>query len=340
MKRIIIGILVIVIYLSGCNQESTNTEKKLTIYSPHPLEFIDPIIGEYENNTGITVKVISAGTGELLSRIESEKNEPVADVLWGGSLSILENHLYLFEPYLSDNEEAALYKNEDGYITRFTLVPSIIMINENLLGDIEIKGFKDLLNPALQGKIAFADPSKSSSSYEHLINQLMVMGKDDIEAGWEYVRKLNTTMNGKILDNSRDVYRGVAEGEYYVGLTFEDPAAQYIQSGVPIKIVYPSEGTIVRPDGIAIISDSNRMEEAKDFIDFLTSYEIQTYIASELNRRSIRNDVSPAKGLATFDKMSTMDIDSQWSVEEREAILKKYFRLLEMINTETGEVIN
>ena len=38
--------------------------KNLVVYCPHPLEFIDPIVAEFEDETGIQVDVVAAGTGE------------------------------------------------------------------------------------------------------------------------------------------------------------------------------------------------------------------------------------------------------------------------------------
>ena len=70
------------------------------------------------------------------------------------------------------------------------------MINTNLIGDVKVEGYEDLLNPALKGKIAFADPSKSSSSYEHLINMLYAMGNGDPDKGWDYVEKLCRNLDG------------------------------------------------------------------------------------------------------------------------------------------------
>jgi iron(III) transport system substrate-binding protein len=51
--------------------------KELVIYCPHPIEFIDPIVSEFEKQTGITVEVITAGTGELLKRVEAEASNPL-----------------------------------------------------------------------------------------------------------------------------------------------------------------------------------------------------------------------------------------------------------------------
>ena len=34
----------------------------------------------------------------------------------------------------------------------------------------------------------------------------------------------------------RDRYKGVADGEYLVGLSYEDPCAQLVKDGAPVKI--------------------------------------------------------------------------------------------------------
>ena len=175
---------------TDASTETTTAAAKLTgdlvIYCPHPLEFIEPLVNEFESITDIKVEVIAAGTGELLKRVESEQANPLGDIFWGGSLSTMTPQMELFEDYQSANEEFVQegMKNVEGPLTRFTDIPSVLMVNTDLIGDIEINGYEDLLNPALKGKIAMCDPSKSSSSYEHLINMLYAMGNGDPEAGW------------------------------------------------------------------------------------------------------------------------------------------------------------
>lgn len=317
---------------TSCEEEIIlASDDALVVYSPHPLEFIDPIIGEFENETGITVKVIVAGTGELLNRIESESDDAVADVLWGGSLSTLRSEANLFDEYVSANEAYALFKNESQQITRFTVMPSVIMINTNIVGDITINGYKDLLNPELKGKIAYADPSKSSSSFEQLINQLKAMGENDIEDGWRYVEELTKNLDNNLLDSSSAVYNGVVQGKFIVGLTFEEPAAMFIKSGAPVKIVYPEEGTIIRPDGIGIIKDAKNYEYATKFVDFLTSRDTQILIANELNRRPIRKDIEQTKNLVALEDMRIIDDDVQWAAENKDIIIERYLNIFKKV---------
>ena len=187
-KKVIAAVaasLVLGTALSGCGggggggkQAAKAGDNSLLIYRPHPLAFINPLVEEFEKESGVKVEVIAAGTGELLKRVESEKANPLGDIFWGGSLNTMKPKAALFENYTSVNEDhiQPAFKNTEGPMTRFTDIPSVIMINTNLIGDVKVEGYEDLLNPALKGKIAFADPSKSSSSYEHLINMLYAMG--------------------------------------------------------------------------------------------------------------------------------------------------------------------
>lgn len=42
-------------------------------------------------------------------------------------------------------------------MTRFTDIPSVLMVNTNLLGGMKIQGYEDLLDERLKGKIAMCD---------------------------------------------------------------------------------------------------------------------------------------------------------------------------------------
>ena len=301
-------------------------ENKVVIYCPHPLAFINPLVEEFEKQSGVKVEVVAAGTGELLKRVESEKSNPLADIFWGGSLSTMKPKAALFEEYRSANEDHVqkAFKNEEGSITRFTDIPSVIMINTNLIGDVKVEGYEDLLNPALKGRIAFADPSKSSSSYEHLINMLYAMGNGDPDKGWDYVTKLAKNLDGKLLSGSSAVYKGVADGEYAVGLTFEEGGAKYVADGAPVKLVYMKEGVISKPDGIYIIKNAKHMENAKKFIDFITSKEAQTLITQKLHRRSVRDDVAAPVGLLPKAEINSINDEEEVVNKNKKAWLDKF----------------
>ncbi|TXJ36637.1 ABC transporter substrate-binding protein [Brachyspira aalborgi] len=326
MKKII-SILIVLSLCFGCSSEKSESSNALVIYCPHPLDFINPLVDDFKaKNPGINVDVIAAGTGELLKRVESEKDNPLGDILWGGSLNTIRLKMDLFENYTSTNEVniAEFYKNVEGPITRFTTIPSVLMVNTNLSKNIKIECYEDLLNPALKGKIACADPSASSSAFEHLVNMLYAMGNGNPEKGWDYIRKFCANLDGKLLSGSSAVYKGVADGEYTVGLTFEEGGANYVVSGSPVKLVYMKEGVVFKADGIYIIKNAKNMENAKKFVDYATSYDAQKTINEKLNRRSVRDDLPPSEILLSVDKINVIKDDDATVEANKQNWLNKF----------------
>jgi iron(III) transport system substrate-binding protein len=315
---------------SGHSQSPEPLSRNLVVYCPHPKDFIDAIVQEFEVETGIKVEVLSAGTGELLKRIESERAAPLCDVMWGGSRASLETYRRFFEPYISANSAAFIgaYVDENHDYTPFTAVPTVIMYNRNLVpGGTCPASWSDLLGREWRGRIAFADPAVSSSSFEALVTMLFAMGKGDPSRGWPYVGSFLENLDGRLLAGSSEVYNGVANGEYAIGVTFEEAAAIYVQQGAPVGIVYPSEGTIVEPDGVAVIRGARNRSNARCFIDFVTSRKVQVKIARDLNRRSCRSDVDSPRGLLSMSSINAIPGDYKWACENKEKIFGQFRNL-------------
>src|SRR5699024_11098982 len=100
-----------------------------------------------------------------------------------------------------------------------------------------------------------------------------------------------------ILSSSSMVPKGVADGEFPVGITLEEAAYRYIAGGAAVEVNYPTEGTSAVPDGVALIKGAKNQDAAEKFINFLVSKDVQEMIVEEFNRRSIRSDVSPPEAL-------------------------------------------
>ena len=328
MKRIIITTLFTLSLCLGCSSEKSDTgENALVIYVSHPLVIVNPLVDDFKaKNPDINVDVIAAGTGELIKRVESEKSNPLGDVFWGGSLNTIKPKADLFENYITTNEASFLeeYKNVEGSITRFTTMPSVIMVHTNLAKNIKIEGYADLLNPALKGKIAAADPAASSSAFEHLVNMLYAMGNGNPEKGWDYVKKLCANLDGKLLSGSSAVYKGVADGEYAVGLTYEEGGINYVVSGSPVKVIYMKEGVISKPEGVYIIKGAKNLENAKKFIDYCVSLDAQNILINKVNRRAIRKDASSSEVVIPMTEIYSIKDDPDFVESNRQKWLDKF----------------
>lgn len=288
LKRILAGGLALTM-LAGCGEVDNEQNRKLVIYSPNSDTEIDNIIPAFEKKTGIDVQLISAGTGECTTRLDAEKENPQADVMFGGvNLGVVTQYPDMFQKYISENEALIdkEYRNTTGLFTNYMLSGSgCLILNNDLMEELglvgQINGYEDLLNPKLKGRIAAGDPTKSSSAWAELTNMLLVMGdKPYDDKAWEYVEKYIAQLDGVELSSSSAIYKGVSEGEYAVGVSYEDPCMALVQSGADVTVVYPEEGAVWLPSASAIVKDCKNEDEAQEFIDFLLSDECQSIIST------------------------------------------------------------
>jgi len=326
MKKVLAALIVGAMVLVGCGAEEGGDSKSLIIYSPNSEGLIASTIPAFEAEYGIKVDLIQAGTGELFTKMNSEANNPVADVMFGGAYSTFTQNENLFEPYTSPNNDNVLedYQNKTGYITPYVLDGSVLIVNNNLLGDMTIEGYEDLLNPELKGKIATADPASSSSAFAQLTNMLLAMGGYEDEGAWDYVKELFTNIDGKIASGSSNVYKSVADGELVVGLTYEDPSVALLNSGADVSIVYPKEGTVFLPAGSAIIKGAKNMDNAKLFIDFIISQEIQDVYGTETTNRPVLKEVQTSETMTPMDEINTIQEDIDYVREHKDEMVERY----------------
>lgn len=282
------------------DMENSSMELKATdtlvVYSPNSDGLLNATIPAFEEKYDVTVEVISAGTGEVFKRLQGEKNNPYGDVVFGGAYATYMINEDLFEPYTSANNDKVmdLYKNTTGFITPYVLDGSVILINKSLIGNKEIKGYLDLLDPALKGQIVSANPTASSSAYAHLTNMLNAIGDGDYESAkaWTFVEQLFA--NTVVIGSSSSVWKGVRDGEYTIGLSYEDPSVKLVKDGADVKVVYMEEGVVYLPAGSGIVKGAENMVNAQRFIDFITSPEIQNvYGTTQTNRPVMANVATP-----------------------------------------------
>ena len=302
------------------------TSDKLVVYSPNSEGLINATIPAFEEKYGIKVELIQAGTGELFKKLESEATSPVADVIYGGTYTLYAQNKDLFEPYVSseDGNVIEAYRNTNGYSTPYTLDGSVLVVNPDLTSGMNIKSYKDLLNPELKGKIATADPANSSSAYSQLTNILAATGGYDSDDAWKYVTELFTNIDGKISSSSSNVYKTVADGEMAVGLSYEDPVVKLINDGAKVEIVYPTEGVVFLPANSAVIKNAKNMDNAKKFIDFIISHEVQNVLGTTTTNRPVRDDVETSENMKDIKEIKSIEEDYAYVIEHTGDIVKRY----------------
>jgi iron(III) transport system substrate-binding protein len=294
------GTVMAVAVLVGCGTRPSN---EVVVYSAEKDEIVQAVLAMWGKTApGITARVQEAGTNEVVQRVRAERQRPLGDVVWGIGAEGMSASPEMFEPYESAQTKAidprwlAVAKGAPWQPNN--VVPMVIVSNTKLVPQAgALRSWRDLADARWRGKLSYAAPDKSGSAFTQLATMVAVFGDND--AGWKMVEQI--MRNAKILQSSGKVIKGVADGEYAVGLTYENIAGLYVRSGAPIKIVYPTEGTAVTPDGNALIRGAPHAAAAKRFLDFLLSKPVQEMLAQKLSLRSVRTDVATPPGLIPID---------------------------------------
>jgi len=276
---------------------ATGPSAGIVVYSPHPRDMVEYIVKEFRQRTGIQVRVVYAGTGELIERIRREGRASEGDVLWGGGVESLETAKDCFRAYrgMEDGSINPAYKSSSGLWSPFSVLPAVIMYNTKLVPEPRRpKSWSSLLDPYFDGRIIMADPQVSGSSFTALVTMLVAMarGGGGPYSGWDYVEGLVSQLGeGGLVTSSTAAYSAVANGDYFATVTSENSALNLKKSGALVAVCYPSEGTSAVPDGIALIARDGSGSDAERFFDFVLSRDVQSLLMTRWQRRSVRADI-------------------------------------------------
>lgn len=330
--------------LVACSSNDDNGETdgettyggKLVVYSPNSDGEVEGLLYYWGDKYGVEIDLQSMGTGEVLSKLEAEKANPQADVMFGGmNLGVWTNNKDLFQAYTAKDDDKLPegYQNKTGFFTNYLLSGSNLLVNTDLEEELglDIQGYADLLDPKLKGKIAMGDATSSSSAFAQLTNMLLVMGDGTYfdDKGWDFVEKFIENLDGKVLGSSSAVYKNTYEGEFVVGVTYEDPSVALITDGAKnLRVVYPKEGAVWLPSASAIVAGAKNLENAQRFLDFLISEEGQKAVAALTNRPTNINIPNTNPNMLPFDQIELAFEDIEFVAENRPALQERFKELV------------
>ena len=306
----------------------------LTLYCSMTDDDIDTVLEGFNAlYPDITVEVVNGSAGELFARLKAEAANPQGDVMLGGmNQADGDKNKDIFEPFISvhENELPDKYKSNNGFYNYDHLSSVVFCVNTDLEKELglDIKDYKDLLDPKLEGKIVFSDPNESSAAWNNISNIMAVYGNDSKEA-WNMIEGL---MKNKMViqSSSSACFKNVADGEYVVGLTYEDGASTLLKSGAKnIKLVYPASGSSNFAFGCAVVKGAPHMAAAKAMVNFLQSAESQTARGNALGTIRLTNPNAKIdyKYIPKDDEVKWVDRDIDWLIKNKDQVLEHWNKL-------------
>jgi iron(III) transport system substrate-binding protein len=305
--------------------EAATKEGKIVYYTAIDVKVAQALAKNFEKKyPGITVQVERTGSERIFQRLSQERASNIftADVLDSTDQAqfLTWKKQGILEPYIP----AELLKwppserDPDGAYAsvRFTLIP--IAYNTDMVKPEEApKSFADLLDPKWTGKMVKAHPSYSGAIVTSTYQTVQAIG-------WTYFEKLGKQ---KVLQvqSSTEPPKKLAIGERAVAADgLEYVHIQLIESGAPIAIVYPSEGTPFVPSCQAIVKNAPHPNAARLFISYMFSRENQQYLVDAAGLRSFHPDVKDKPGRTPLSKIKLLPSDPVAQEAATEEIKKRY----------------
>lgn len=337
MKKLVVLLLVSVlaltcVFANGSKEAAKSDVKKvedtLVIYTSNTDAEIEAFTTPFRDKyPDVNIEIVNGSFGELYARLTAEKDAPEADIMLGG-LSSTDGLKYkdMFMTYTSSHNDEQIGPMTNGYYSVYGMSTVVFAVNTRLEKELglSIRSYKDLLNPKLKGKIIFSDPNSSSAAWNNLCNIFAVYGVDTKES-WDFIEGL--MRNGMVVgSSSSNCFKNVANGEYVVGLTYDNGAVGMLGSA-DYEMRYPEDGTSGKDSCFAIVANCKHPEAAKEFVELITSKEGIERMYSVYGGIRFTN-VNVAEP-ATFQLKPTKDI--KWITrpvdeltEKKDALLAKW----------------
>jgi iron(III) transport system substrate-binding protein len=299
-------------------------QNKVVVYSANDSNLNRFVFEAFTKETGIQVEPVEGGSGVVFRRIQSERERPLGDAVWGVSRLLLNANKQLLAPYASKNKSAvpAQFRDPEDHWIGTNVHLLVILQNTKLVpDDAGPKRWADLIDPKWKGKVAFTDPINSGSAYSNLTFLAQMWGGD---AGWDRVSQL--LANTKVLNRSSLVFQGVGSGEFPLGMSLEYAGYQWASNGAPVKVIYPSDGTVAQMEGVAVIKGGPNPEAAKQFVDYVSRKDVREAILKFAFRRPARDDLDlsivPGK-MPPLSEVKIVDYDEDSWTAKRDETMKK-----------------
>ncbi len=304
---------------------AATSEGIVSYYSSLDLVVVERMAAAFEEKyPGIDVRVERAGSERTFQRIGQEYsagiyNADAIDTSDAVHFSYFKNQGWLANAIpdeFADYPEES--KDPDGYFAAFRADLSVIAYNEQLVSADEVPtSFADLLDPRWSGRMVKGHPGYSGTimTATHVLSEAL---------GWDYFAQLGQQDIMQV-QSSTDPPKKLALGERALQVDGNEyVAVQQQMAGVPLKIIYASEGTPLVVGNAAILASAPHPNAARLFYAFMFSQEVQQLNSDEGGVRSFHPGVVDNNDRPSFDEINLLRSNPEELAARLQEIKQRY----------------
>jgi len=242
-----------------------------------PPEWADwaSMLKSIKADLGYDIPFDNKNSGQTLSQLIAEKNNPVADIAYYGvNFGMKAKGLGVVEPYKPKgfDEVPAGLKDADGDWVTIHSGTLGLFVNKDALGGKPVPAcWKDLLKPAYKGMVGYLDPSSAAVGYVGAVAVNIALGGSDSDLS-PAVDYFNALAKNQPIVPKQTSYARVVSGEIPILFDYDFNAyrAKYTEKG-NFEFVIPCEGTVVFPYVVSLVKNAPDKQKAEKVLDYLLS---------------------------------------------------------------------
>src|SRR2546423_1049250 len=218
---------------------------------------------------------IRGSTGPTMARVEAEKANPQADVIWGVFNDYLTGAAAkgLLDAYAAKESQAitARFKHPGSMWQGVTLLTVAFAVNQKKMAELRLpppRSWADLLDPKYKGHIVMSNPSTSGTAYLLLASHAARLGEDKM---WQYYEALDRNLS-QVTKSGGAPGRMAASGETPIGIALAYEVEVAKTQGAPIDVIYPTDGVAWTFEGNALVKGTKNPQNGRRFLDWAMSH--------------------------------------------------------------------
>ncbi len=274
MRRTFLRLVVIALALSALRASAQAADVICYNCPPQWADFAT-MLKAIKSDLGYDIPFDNKNSGQALSQLIAEKQNPVADVVYYGvNFGMKAKAEGVIEPYRPAkwDEVPAGLKDAEGAWTTIHSGTLGLFVNVEALGGKPVPAcWKDLLKPDYKGMVGYLDPSSAAVGYVGAVAVNIALGgsESDFAPAVKFFKDLHR--NQPIVPKQTS-YARVVSGEIPILFDYDFNAyrARYSEKG-KFEFVIPCEGSVVFPYVVSLVKDAPDKDKAKKVLDYLLS---------------------------------------------------------------------
>ena len=331
MRRLLPSLLSIALLLAPLAAPPGDTaEDRLVIYTAFEENELKTFWEQFKKDLpdlAAKASYIRGSTGPTIARLEAEKANPQADVVWGVFNDYMTGAAKkgLLEPYAAKDSSniAGRFKHPENMWQGVTLLTVAFAVNQKKMAELKLpppRSWADLLDPKYKGHLVMSNPSTSGTAYLLLASHAARLGEDRM---WEYYDAIDKNLS-QVTKSGGAPGRMAASGETPIGIALAYEVEVAKKQGAPIDVIWPSDGVPWTFEGNGLVKGAKNPGNAKRFLDWAVSKTAMASYAEWRGTGITRTDVPVSGPKITDMKLIDLDFVKAGDPQYKDRLVKRW----------------